>query len=894
MIAFIFTLIGILIVVKAAYTMFVQREYWKEVKERFVRENVRVHPKRGNIFSADGQLLATSLPEYKIFMDYMAYDRDSVKRAKLQMEKDSLFYNKLDSVCMGLNRILPDKPYSWYKDRLLEGHRRRSRNWLIYPKRISFIDYKEIKKLPFFNLGPNKSGFHKEEFNECKKPFGSLASRTIGDLYPGKDSARSGLQLAYDTILRGKDGIVHRQKVSNSYIPIVDVPPLDGADIRTTIDVKMQDFCEKAIVDKLKEIGGEVGVVILMEVKTGDVKAIVNMTRCEDGEYREVRNNAVSNLMEPGSVFKPMSFMVAFEDGKIHMNDRVDVAPGVRMMYGRKMKDHNWRRGGYQVLTVPECLEYSSNVGVSLLIDKYYHNNPQQFVNGLYRIGIPEDLHLDIPGYAVPRIRRPKKDGSNWSKTALAWMSIGYETQVPPISVLNFYNGVANGGRMMRPRFVTEAVRDGEVIHSYPPQVVREHMCSPQTLQNIQTCLRWVVSKGLGKKAGSPNFSVSGKTGTAQVWKKGGFSFDYLVSFAGYYPSESPRYSCIVCIQKHGLPASGGGQCGPVFRKIAEKVMSETSTAQLSDAVDTLHSMAPKIYGGNLLYANKVLEDMRLASDIDWAEAKAENNIWGRAVLSSKKVQLKMENIEPGKVPDLKGMGARDALYLMEKLGLRVRLNGIGQVVEQSLPACHLIKKGELITLRLFMKGIDPSTPDAVEQTEDETPAGESPSENVQSGGEKVEKPQTEDVKEKVEDQPADQNPKKATEDASKAKATASPGHAKKSTSDAVKKTSTILQSETRFVRSTPVCASLACASRRTCSERIETTRQSFQTRSDVVKTKSESVKPHSASPETLCVSVKSEYFSESEILVCGMDKRHPADAVLLSTRLITKINEIV
>lgn len=517
MIAFIFTLVGILVIGKAAYTMFVKCAYWQAVSERFVRENVTVHPRRGNIFSADGQLLATSLPEYKIYIDFMAVDKDSIEKCKLQSVRDSLLQDKLDSLCHGLARILPGKSVSWYRKRILEGRRRNSRNWLIYPSRISFIDYKEIKELPFFNLGANRSGFHEEEFNECKKPFGSLAARTIGDLYPGKDSARSGLQLGFDTLLRGKDGIVHKQKVRNRYLSIVDVPPVDGVDIKTTIDVRMQDFCEKAIVDKMKEkeVNGEVGIVILMEVKTGDVKAIVNMTRCKDGEYREIRNNAVSNMMEPGSVFKPMSFMVAFEDGKIHMNDRVDVAPGVRIMYGRKMKDHNWRRGGYQMLTVSECLEYSSNIGVSTLIDRYYHKCPERFVDGLYKIGITENLHLDIPGAATPLVRRPKRDGSNWSKTALAWMSIGYETQIPPVSVLNFYNGVANNGRMMRPRFVTAAMRNGEVIQEYPPQVIREHMCSPATLKNIRTCLYRVVSKGLGKKAGSSHFSVSGKTGTA-------------------------------------------------------------------------------------------------------------------------------------------------------------------------------------------------------------------------------------------------------------------------------------------------------------------------------------------------------------------------------------------
>ena len=704
-IAFLFTLVGISILGKAAYIMFVQRDYWKAVSERYVKENVVVKPTRGNIFSADGQLLATSLPEYKIYMDYVVREKDSLRQRKIQRERDSLLEVKMDSICIGLNRILPGKSVGWYRSRIKEGQERRSRHWLIYPYRISFIDYKEVKSLPFFNKGVNKSGFHEEEFNETKKPFGSLASRTIGDLYPGKDSARSGLQLAFDTLLRGKPGLVHKQKVRNCYLPIEDVPPINGADLVTTLDVKMQDFCEKAIIDKLKEVNGYVGIVILMEVKTGDIKAIVNMTRCSDGEYREIKNQAVSNLMEPGSVFKPMSFMVALDDKKIRLNQYVDCCNGIKMMYGRKMKDHNWRKGGYQSLSVSECLEQSSNIGVSVLIDNNYHNHPEQFVNGLYRIGVAEDLHLDIPGYTPPRIRRPKKDGSNWSKTALPWMSIGYESQVPPISVLNFYNGVANNGRMMRPRFVTAAMRNGEVIHEYPPQVVREQMCSPQALKDIQTCLERVVGRGLGKKAGSKHFKVSGKTGTAQVWNKNGLSGDYLVSFAGYFPSDAPKYSCIVCIQKHGLPASGGIQCGPVFKSIAEMIMSNTLKPSLDSLTDTIHSRLPLVDTGNLLYANKVLDDLSIAQQTDWANVDATHTVWGKAITANRKIQLHSSDLNTKVVPNVVGAGARDALYLLERIGLRVKLDGTGTVVQQSLPQGHHVVKGELIRLKLQKKG---------------------------------------------------------------------------------------------------------------------------------------------------------------------------------------------
>lgn len=723
-IAVLLTLAGLGILFKAAYVMFAERSYWEEVRDRLVADNVELQPLRGNIFSADGQLLATSLPEYKVYIDFVASDRDSVKEKEAQAFRDSLLDVKMDSLCIGLNRILPQKTVGWYHRRIREGRKKRNRHWLIYPYRISFIDYKELKTLPFLCESKNKCGFHVEEFKECKKPFGSLASRTIGDLYPGKDSARFGLQLAYDTLLRGKPGIAHRNKVRNRYVSITDVPPTDGADIVTTIDVRLQDFCEKSIISKLKEINGKVGIVILMEVKTGDVKAIVNMTRCKDGEYREVRNNAVSNLMEPGSVFKPMSFMVAFDDHKIKMSDCINVEGGVKMMYGRKMRDHNWRRGGYQTLTVPECLEYSSNVGVSVLIDRAYHNQPENFVNGLYRIGVAENLHLDIPGYTKPRIRHPKKNGSNWSKTALAWMSIGYESQVPPISVLNFYNGVANNGRMMRPRFVTAAMRKGEVVQEFPPQVVREQMCSPQALKDIQTCLHWVVSKGLGKKAGSKNFSVSGKTGTAQIWGKGGFTMGYLVSFAGYFPSEAPQYSCIVCIEKQGIPASGGGQCGPVFHDIAERVMQESMLQNFIQARDTLHPLMPSVDYGNVLYANKVLDDLGVSNTVNWAETNSQKTIWGRALTSARNVELKEGEINMKQVPDVKGMGARDAVYLLEKMGMRVSLHGFGNVRQQSVAPGSKIKKRETITLRLVRKGEHLKSP-AAESSDDSLKASE-------------------------------------------------------------------------------------------------------------------------------------------------------------------------
>jgi cell division protein FtsI (penicillin-binding protein 3) len=302
--------------------------------------------------------------------------------------------------------------------------------------------------------------------------------------------------------------------------------PTDGADIVTTIDVNMQDLAERSLVDELKLINGDVGVAIVMEVATGDIKAIANMSKADDGEYYESQNHAVSDLLEPGSVFKTASIMVALDDGVVDTTYHVDTGSGSAEMHGAKMRDHNWHRGGYGTISLPRTLEVSSNIGVSKIIDRFYGDHPEKFVDGIYRLGLPTDLHIPLVGAAPPRIRHPKKNERgqylNWSKTALPWMSIGYETQVPPISTLTFYNAIANNGRMMRPRFVKQVVKDGKVLMDFPPVVIKERICKEKTLKEIQTILYHVVSQGLGKKAGSPSFKVAGKTGTAQVSKGAG------------------------------------------------------------------------------------------------------------------------------------------------------------------------------------------------------------------------------------------------------------------------------------------------------------------------------------------------------------------------------------
>ena len=703
LVAFIIMGIGLLILGKALYIATVKRDYWMKVASRLKKDSVDVKPIRGNILSCDGRLMASSLPEYKLYMDFMAGGE----------KKDSLWTKKVDSICIGLHEIFPEKSAAEFKQHLEQGRKKKSQNWAIWPKRVSYNVYAQVKKLPVFNLPPYKGGFHVQSFNARQRPFGSLAQRTVGDMFGAKDTARCGLELSFDSILRGRMGLISRQKVMNKYLSIVMREPVDGADIVTTIDVNMQDLAERALIRELKkeEVNGDVGVAIVMEVKTGDVQAIVNMSKGADGEYHESKNSAVSDLLEPGSVFKTASIMVALDDGVVDTTYSVDTGNGIWEMYGAKMRDHNWHKGGYQVLTLPQTLERSSNIGISRIIDKYYSKNPEKFVQGIDRLGLRTDLQLPLVGAAAPRIRMPKKNERgqyvNWSKTALPWMSIGYETQIPPISTLTFYNAIANNGVMVRPRFVKSVMKDGEVIREFPTEVIKPSICKEKTLREIQTILEHVVSQGLGKKAGSKLFKVAGKTGTAQISKgTGGYKsgrMNYLLSFAGYFPADNPRYSCIVCIQKSGLPASGGGMSGVVFHEIAEGIMAQDVKLDITDARDSISILIPDVKNGNLLAADYVLSHLGISSNKWWNGSYANGNpIWGSVGHNGKNVQLaKLPVYNERHVPNVMGMGARDAVYLLESRGVKVRIEGRGKVVSQSLPAGHEIKKGEVCSLKM-------------------------------------------------------------------------------------------------------------------------------------------------------------------------------------------------
>lgn len=712
-IAIAMTLVAICVVGKALYTMTIDKGYWAGA-DSTLRTDKKSPAVRGNILSCDGQLMASSLPEYKVFIDF---------ETLISTKADTAVADSIDYICRGLNEIFPEKSAADFKKELgkkLEKELRDTtstdrRRWPLWDKRIDYNTRCEIQELPVFKRGKYKSGVYFVELSSRQRPFGSLASRTVGDLYKDNGKPRCGLEMSYDSILRGTEGIVQRRKVRNKFLSFTQKPTIDGADIVTTIDINMQDLAERALLEELRQpdVKGDIGVAIVMEVETGDIKAMVNMMKDKDGEYRELGNFAVSAPVEPGSVFKTASMMVILDDGYVDTTYTVDTGGGVYNMYGRDMKDHNWLRGGYGVLTLPWSLKYSSNIGISRIIDKYYHNQPEKFVQGIYDLGLTTDYKLNIPGYVPAKVRMPKKTQrgqyTNWYKTTLPWMSIGYETAVPPIATVAFYNAIANNGKLMRPRIVKSVVKDGQVIEEFPPEVVKERIAKPQTITWIQRILREVVSEGLAKPAGSDKFGVAGKTGTAQVakgkqgYKAGGI--DYLVSFAGFFPYEKPRYSCIVCIQKHGLPASGGGMSGVVFRQIAEGIMAQSLKVSAAEARDSSSILIPKVKSGNLYAGDYVLNWLGFDVIGGWKGGfKFGDPVWGSVDDSTSKQRLTLvKTTEPPKsiVPDVHGMGARDAVYLLESRGVKTRLRGRGKVTKQSIAPGDRIRRGMVCHLEL-------------------------------------------------------------------------------------------------------------------------------------------------------------------------------------------------
>lgn len=693
--------LAVCILVWAFDTAFVEREKWMKVAETQKRPNRLVLPGRGNIYSADGKLMATSVPRYYMYLDFQAegFKVDSFYNGK---------NNNVDSLAYCLSHLLKDRTPSAYKAHLVNGQKskKQSRQYLIYAGQVSYTDLKAIKKFPFIRLGANRSGFYTREMVRRQKPFGTLASRTVGDIYgeietEGVTKGKNGLELQYDTLLRGQPGLNAVRRIEGRWTDVAEIEPVHGMDLVTTININIQDITEKSLVDMLKEIDAESGTAVVMEVSTGEIKAITNMERIREGVYTETKNHAVADEIEPGSTFKVASMMVALEDGVCQPGDSVDVGNGVFMYKGARMTDHNWNKGGYGMITAEKAIWYSSNIGVAKLILKGYNNNPSKYVDGLYRIGMTADLHLEIPGAGRAKIKHPKDSARYWSQLSLPWMSFGYETQIPPIQSLAFFNAIANDGKMMRPMFTKEIRKNGEVQQRFSSEVIKSSICSGKTLKIIQGMLLGVVEKGTGAPVFSEAVRIAGKTGTAQIASGGVYrTSGHQVSFCGYFPADDPQYSCIVVIRRPriGYP-SGGTMSGGVVKSIAEKIYATHTVVDVRKMQrDSMAVALPTVMAGDYKALEKVMDKL----DVNYSSREVNTNwVQASSQVEKKSVLLSDQTIRDGLVPNVSGMGAKDAIYLMEQAGLRVNLSGAGRVVSQSISSGQRVVKGQTVLLTL-------------------------------------------------------------------------------------------------------------------------------------------------------------------------------------------------
>ena len=707
-------LVVVLILGRAFATSFVEGKHLIEIGERYTPFRDTIPATRGNIFSSDEKLMAISETYYQLYMDFWA---DGLK--------ENVLKENIKPLSIELNKLFPEKSAAQYEANILNGLKmrqkeaeriangekkvaKRSTGYPLIIRPVDCLEYEKIKQMPFFKLGRNKSGLCEKKLMKRIKPFGVLASRTIGDIWSGVwngvDSVggKYGLEKAYDSLLVGKPGFSFQKWVEGGFKEDPEIDPTQGKDIISTINIDFQGITENALLEKLKELDAESGTAVVMEVKTGEVKAIANLGKSKNGAWMEHLNYALSDMSEPGSTFKVASMMVALEDGVVHPDDPVDVGNGKFEYAGNPLLDHNASRGGYGKITAAKAIWFSSNIGVAKIILRGYEKNPGKYVDGLYRIGINKDLKIEIPDYMQARIRHPKDSTKRWYKTTLPWMSFGYETQIPPINTLAFFNAIANNGTMIKPIFVKE-IRDAKRCEKKKTEIINEHICSDNTLKVIRQMLDSVVNhpQGTGKPAHSDLVRIAGKTGTAQLsqgaagYKAGGKS--HQVSFCGYFPADDPKYSCIVVIRRpRNGNASGGYMSGAVFKQIAEAIYTkDITTKPIILSKENTTAEIPRVKNGLSEQSKYVLNKLNI-NYTDSLKGK-----WTSPQQFNNRLVLKDQKIASNLVPNVVGMGAKDAVYALENTGLQVNLLGRGEVYSQSLNAGMAALRGQTITIQL-------------------------------------------------------------------------------------------------------------------------------------------------------------------------------------------------
>ncbi|NLO03423.1 MAG: transpeptidase family protein [Bacteroidales bacterium] len=690
---FFLLLFGLVVIFKMVSVQKIKNERWEQIAKNLEENTVIVKPNRGNICAGDGSVLATSVPGYYVRIDLAA---EGVKR---------VFRDENDSLAHYLANFFRDMPKSEYKRRLNEAYKSGNRGFMLTPRKVDYQELQKIKKFPILRRGRFGGGMLIEQENKRVNPLGTLALRTIGDLNKGAYGGvhghigYTGLEGAYEQYLKGVDGISYRENLSGRWITRIEIEPQNGMDVITTIDLKLQDIAESALMKQLQATGADWGTTILMEVKTGEVKAVSNLGK-ENGIYVENYNYALGHAgcYEPGSTFKLISLMVALEDGLIDTSTVFNTGNGVWKYKGRTIYDSDYRYGGHGEMTVKQIFEKSSNVGVAKIITSCYENKPKDYVNRIYNFGLNKPLGLEIQGEGKPFFKYP--GDNDWWGTTLAWMSYGYETKMTPLQILTFYNAVANDGSMVKPRFVKEIRDNGVLVRQVKTEVLNPMIVSKETLGKAKKMLEGVCEYGTGRSLRNEWFRIAGKTGTAQIAVGvGGYQKGmYLASFVGYFPADDPQYSLIVTVNNpRGGLYYGGSVAGPVFSEIAERVYASRQlheNEQEQDDDEEKYSL-PEIKKGNVENIYRVANELGI------------KDLSGLPLLSDSKVKkadrqnIPADNSVMGKVPDVRGMGPSEAVFMLEKAGLRVRLQGTGKVKTQSQEPGSKLVRGSYIYVKL-------------------------------------------------------------------------------------------------------------------------------------------------------------------------------------------------
>ncbi len=682
--------IGVCIAIfgKAVYIQQVQGAHWRSMSDSLHQRIDSIEAERGTIYSEDGQMLSTSIPQFDLFIDF---------RVEWLHEKSGIhFRENLDSLSFYLSNLFKDRTTEGYKQWLTEAYKD-NEPYLELHRKTSYREYEQLRKFPLFRDGRYKSGLIVNERSIRLNPYGILAFRTIG---LDRETSKVGLEKTYDSLLKGREGKQWVRTIAGGVkVPINDdyiIEPETGKDIVSTIDVFIQEIAENALMKMMEKNEAEHGCAIVMEVKTGKIKAIANLGKKANGGYWEDYNYAISTT-EPGSTFKLATMMALLEDKKINLNTMVDLEGGIWRVAGQTVYDSE--QSGHRGVTAKQAFELSSNVGMAKLVSAYYSGQPSQFINRLKQMQMDTLTGIDLVGEGRSTIFKP--GGKMWGPTTMPWMAFGYNLQISPLQTLALYNAVANQGKMMRPYLVSSVREEGVLLKNMDPIVVREKVCSDQTLAQLRECLEGVCIAGTAKELFKNSlFPVAGKTGTALVanGNKGYTDKIYQSSFAGYFPADNPQYTCVVVIKNkpHAAVFYGASVAGPVFKEIADRLYSTYVKGGKNELNKKLLDSSLMSYAGSKKDMARVMGKLKLgfrdsASNAAYVAVKGEAR---DLVVTAKSTPLNL-------MPELNGMGLKDAVYVCENMGLKLNIRGKGKVMAQSITAGLPVVKGQLVEVEL-------------------------------------------------------------------------------------------------------------------------------------------------------------------------------------------------